>query len=89
MGIFKDFPTPDRIFGPMSFFFKIYAKPKKLLQALPNFKNAGKLAAHTKIKDTAVEFFYLQKWLDTKTFFFCHDLLVSNAQGPGHSGLAT
>jgi hypothetical protein len=54
-----------------------------------NFKNPWELASYSKIKKAVMEFYSLQKWFDSKTFFFCRALLVSNAQGSGYSGMAT
>ena len=47
------------------------------------------MAPDPKVKKPVMGFYSLQKRFDSKTFFFCHALLVSNAQGPGHSGMET
>jgi len=36
---------------------------------LQNFKSTRKLAPYSKVKETVVGFFYLQKWFNSKTFF--------------------
>ena len=64
-------------------------KPEKSFRTLQDFKSTGKLASYSQVKKTVVGFFYLQEWFNTKTFFLCPGILVSHAQGSGHSGLAT
>jgi hypothetical protein len=56
---------------------------------LQDFKNPRELAPDPKVKKPVMGFYSLQKRFDSKTFFFCHALLVSNAQGPGYSGMET
>jgi hypothetical protein len=52
-----------------------------------NIKNPWKLASNSKVKKTIMGFYSLQKWINSKAFFFCSDLLVQYAQGLGYSGL--
>lgn len=54
---------------------------------MQNFSSPGKLATYPKVKKATVGFYSLQERLNSKTIFICHDILVSNAQRPRHSGL--